>query len=356
MSNKVAIVNDLHFGVRGDSRVFLDHQEKFFKEIFFPYIDKHEIKVVLDLGDTFDRRKFINYVTLKRAREFFFDEMAKRNIEYHAVVGNHSVYFTNTNEVNSMQLLLNEYDNFYFYEKEPKELTFGSTSVMMVPWITKDNSEICLERIKNSSSNILMGHFEIKGFEMMRGQLCDKGLEKDLFSHFESVYSGHFHHPSEYSNIKYLGAQYEMTWSDYDGRRGFSVLNTDTRDLEWVENPYRVFYKIDYDDKDMTLEDIAHIDTSMMENTYIKVIVKNRNNAYLYDLFLNKLADSGAADVKSIEDSLNLESSGVEEILDETKDTKDILNSYIDSIETKVDKKVIKDVVNELYTEALNVE
>lgn len=353
--SKIAIVNDTHFGVRGDSRIFLDHQERFFLEVFFPYLDQHNIKVVLDLGDTFDRRKYVNFVTLRRAKEFFFGELAKRSIEYHAVVGNHSVYYTNTNEVNSMSLLLQEYENFHIYEHEPKELTFGSTSVMMVPWITKDNLGVCLKAISESKANILAGHFEIKGFEMMRGQLCDHGLEKDLFSHFEAVYSGHFHHPSEYGNIKYLGAQYEMTWSDYDGKRGFSVLDTETRDLTWVENPYRVFYKIDYDDTDMTVEDIAHIDTSMMKDVYIKVIVKNRTNAYLYDLFLNKLADSGAADVKSIEDSLNLESAGVEEILDETKDTKDILHGYIDSLETKVDKSSIKRVVNELYTEAMSI-
>jgi DNA repair exonuclease SbcCD nuclease subunit len=352
---KIAIINDTHFGIRGDSKIFLDHQERFFLEIFFPYLDEHGIKTVLDLGDTFDRRKYINYVTLKRAKDFFFDQMAKRGVEYHAVVGNHSVYYTNTNEINSMSLLLKEYSNFHFYEYEPKELTFGLTRVMMVPWITKDNADVCIETIRQSNAHILAGHFEIKGFEMMRGQVCDHGLDKDVFSNFEAVYSGHFHHPSEYGNIKYLGAPYEMTWSDYDGKRGFRVLDTNTRNLDWIENPYRVFYKVEYDDAGMAIDDIVNIDTSMMKDTYIKVIVKNRENAYLYDLFLTKLADSGAADVKTVEDSLNLESAGVEDILDETKDTKDILNGYIDSLETKIEKTKIKRVVNDLYIEAMSI-
>lgn len=352
---KIAFINDNHFGVRGDSKIFLDHQEKFFKEVFFPHLDENNIRIVMDLGDTFDRRKYINYVTLKRAKEFFFNEMAKRNIEYHAVVGNHSVYFTNTNEVNSMSLLLKEYDNFHIYEHEPKELTFGSTQFMMVPWITKNNREVCHEAIANSNANILLGHFEIEGFEMMKGMLCDHGMKKDAFSGFEAVYSGHFHHPSEYGNIKYLGAQYEMTWTDYAGRRGFHVFDTETRDIDFVENPNRIFHKIDYDDEDMTIEDIASINTDILKDTYIKVIVKNRTNAYLYDTFLNKLSDSGAADVKAIDDTLNLESSGVEDILDETQDTKEILHTYIDSIETYVDKKKIKTVIDELYVEAINL-
>lgn len=352
---KIALVNDNHFGVRGDSQVFLDHQEKFFLEIFFPYLDEHNIRVVFDLGDTFDRRKYVNYVTLKRAKEFFFNQMASRGIEYHAVVGNHSVYFTNTNEINSMDLLLREYKNFHIYETEPKELTFGSTRFMMVPWITKDNRDVCVEAIDKSSAQILLGHFEIEGFEMMKGTVCDHGMKKDAFSKFEAVYSGHFHHPSEYGNIKYLGAQYEMTWSDYAGRRGFHVFDTETKDITFVENPNRIFHKIEYDDADMTIDEIASLDTSVLKNTYVKVIVKNRTNSYLYDMFLNRIADSGAVDVKSVDDSLNLESSGVNEILDETQDTKDILHSYIDSIETSVEKKKIKKVIDELYLEAMNL-
>lgn len=352
---KIAIITDMHLGVRGDSKVFLDHQERFFNEVFFPYIDEHNIKTVLDLGDTFDRRKFVNYVTLDRAKKMFFDQLAKREIEYHAIVGNHSVYYTNTNEINSMRLLLQEYSKFHIYESKPVELTFGSTDVIMVPWITKDNTEDTMTTMAESKANICMGHFSIQGFEMLKGAINDHGLTREIFTHFEQVYSGHFHHPSEYGNIKYLGAPYEMTWSDYEGRRGFRILDTETRELEWVLNPYAVYNKIDYDDTDMTIEDIANLDVSAIKDTYIKVIVKTRSNPYIYDLFMNKLTDSGAADVKAIEDSLNLEDAGVDEILDETKDTKDILHQYIESIDTSVDKGNIIKVIDELYIEAQQI-
>lgn len=352
---KIAIITDMHLGVRGDSKVFLDHQEKFFSEVFFPYLDEHDIKIVLDLGDTFDRRKYVNYVTLARAKKMFFDQLSDRNIEYHAIVGNHSVYYTNTNEVNSMNLLLQEYSNFNIYQDKPIELTFGSTSVIMVPWLTKTNMESSLEVMKNSTANICMGHFAIQGFEMLKGAINDHGLQKDVFTHFEQVYSGHFHHPSEYGNIKYLGAPYEMTWSDYEGRRGFRILDTETRELEWILNPFQIYHKIDYDDTDMTIEEIAALDTDNIKDAYIKVIVKERSNPYIYDLFINKLTDAGAADVKAIEDSLNLESEGVEDILDETKDTKEILHSYIDSLDTKVDRKDIKMLIDDLYTEAQQI-
>lgn len=352
---KIAIITDMHIGVRGDSKNFLDHQEKFFLEQFFPYLDEHNIRTVLDLGDTFDRRKYINYVTLKRSKNFFFDQMSNRKIEYHAIVGNHTVYFSNTNEINSMNLLLNEYENFYIYEHEPIELTFEKNRFMMVPWITQDNKDLCIRAIQETEAQFLLGHFEIKGFEMMKGVVCEHGIDRTEFSKFEAVYSGHFHHQSEYGNIRYLGAPYEMNWSDYNEKRGFHVFDTETRELTFIENQNRMHHKIEYDDSDMTIEELDSIDTKSIQGAYVKIIVKKRTNPYLYDLFINKLFDSEVIDVKSVEDSFSADLLESEGQLDETKDTKDMIYFYIDTMETNSNKNVIKKIIDELYTEAMSI-
>ena len=36
----------------------------------------------------------------------------------------------------------------------------------------------------------MMGHLEISGFEMHRGQICDYGFTAEMFSKFDLVYSG----------------------------------------------------------------------------------------------------------------------------------------------------------------------
>ena len=352
---KLALLCDSHFGARSDSKTYLEHQATFFSDIFFPTLDEYKIDTVLHLGDIFDRRKYINFFTLKRVREFFFDELKARNIDMHAILGNHDTFFTTTNEINSVALLLKEYNNIHIYESKPIELDFGSTKILMCPWLVKETSEEVIKILKASTAHILCGHFDLKGFEMMKGVVSDHGIDHKEFSHFESVYSGHYHHPSQYGNIKYLGAQYEMNWSDYAGKRGFYLLDTETRALTFIENTNKIYHKIDYDDSDLTIDEVTALDTSTLKDCYIKVIVKNRTNPYLYDMFLNKLNECGAADVKSIEDSLNITSTGVDDILNEAKDTKDILHSYIDSVETKVDKKYIKNIVDELYQEALNL-
>ena len=35
------------------------------KKIFFPYLDEHDIKQIIHLGDYFDRRKYVNFASMK---------------------------------------------------------------------------------------------------------------------------------------------------------------------------------------------------------------------------------------------------------------------------------------------------
>lgn len=352
---KVAVITDQHFGVRSDSTIFLDYYEKFYSDVFFPTIDKLGIDTVIDLGDTFDRRKYINFVTLARAKRMYFDELHRRGIKIHSIVGNHSVYFKNTNEVNSMELLLPEYDQYVTYTHEPVELDLDGCKVMLSPWICAANAEVSYKAFKETTAKILMGHFEFAGVEMMKGQLATHGLDKTDFKKFESIYSGHYHHPSVNDNITYLGAPYEMTWTDYGGKRGFHIFDTETLDMKFIRNPYSIYHKLTYDDHDLTVEDVAALDTSMLTSTYVKVIVKAKTNPYVFDLFIDKLQASGCADVKIIEDHMNFESVTTDEVIDEAQDTVSLLKAYIDSLDVKADKDRLNAYVRTLYQEAINL-
>jgi len=348
---KVAIITDQHFGARNDNQYILRNQRKFYEEVFFPELEKRNIKVLLDLGDTFDRRKYINYQTLHTVNDMWFKPLDKMGIECHSIVGNHTVYYKNTNEVN-FSLVVEQYKNFHVYENEPVEIQLDGTKILMVPWMNSTNQENSLSVIKNSNADCLMGHFSISGFEMIKGRLCSDGLDKSIFKKFDTVYSGHFHHPSEYDNIKYLGAPYEMTWSDYEGKRGFHIFDTVTKELEFVQNPYRLFHKFLYDDNDLTLEQIESLDMSLMTGAYIKIIVREKNNPYIFDILIDKIQEHSPADIKIVEDHFNMDLSEEEDLLDEAEDTITILSKYADSIETHINKDKIKGVLLELHHEA----
>lgn len=352
---KVAVITDQHFGVRGDSVLFLDYYEKFYRDVFFPTLDARGIDTVLDLGDTFDRRKYVNFVTLRRAKQMYFDPLKERGITVHSIVGNHTTYFKNTNDINTMELLLKEYDNYHVYAHEPVTITLGSCDVMLSPWICASNSEDSFEAFKETKAKILMGHFEFAGFEMMKGQLSDHGLDRADFKKFSAVYSGHYHHPSSHENVTYLGAPYEMTWTDYAGKRGFHIFDTETLEMELIQNPYAIFHKLDYDDTDLTVEDIDDLDVSMLTSTYVKVIVKKKNNPYTFDLFIDKLQSAGCADIKVVEDHLNFDVIDEGELVDEAQDTLSLLRVYVDSLDVKANKERVNQFLRDLYQEAVSL-
>ena len=101
----------------------------------------------------------------------------------------------------------------------------------------------------NAFAPIVLGHLELVGFEMFRGSVSTHGDSPDLFGRFDLVCSGHYHHKSDTGNIHYLGSHSQFTWSDYGDDRGFHILDTETKELEFVKNPYEMFAKVWYDDR-----------------------------------------------------------------------------------------------------------
>lgn len=349
---KVAIITDAHFGVRGDSPIFLDHQEEFFKKQFFPYIDKHKIQVILDLGDLFDRRKSINFVTLTRCKTFFLDQIAKRRkLQYHCITGNHDVYYRNTNEVNARDLLLEPYPNIFSYTNEAKHLQLGSATFTMIPWVNSTNEATLTEQIRTSPSEYLLGHFDIQGFEMMKGRLCQHGFKKSDFTRYTEVWTGHFHHPSTQNNISYLGAPYEMNWSDYGGLRGFHVFDTEEKTLEQIINEKEIHHILNYNEELIDLnESYEHL-----SKCFVKLNIKNRQNFTLFDSYIKYLETFGLADLKVVDDPIFLKKLEDDTELEETKDTKELLRDYIKNVEMKADTSKLIRYVEDLYEEAISL-
>jgi DNA repair exonuclease SbcCD nuclease subunit len=262
---KVAIITDQHFGGRNDSVHFLDYYDKFYTETFFTTIDKNNINTVIILGDTFDRRKYINFYSLKRTKEMFFDPLHKRGINVQMLAGNHDTYFKNTNNVNSIDLLLGEYDNINVIHS-PKTIYVDPVHICMIPWICAENYNDSMNQIQNTNADICMGHFEIEGFVMHRGAICEEGLDRSIFKHFDAVFSGHYHHKSKQNNIQYLGNPYEMTWIDYNDERGFHLFDLETKELQFIKNPNVMFHKIIYDDKNESITQITGKDLKQYIN------------------------------------------------------------------------------------------
>ena len=348
---KVAIITDQHFGARNDSIAFLDFFQKFYDNTFFPTLDASGINTVLVLGDTFDRRKYVNFYALDRAKKMFFDKLEERGITVYMLAGNHDTYFKNTNEVNSPDLLLAEYNNIEVID-EPKTINVNGFEVCMLPWICPENYTQSLDEIKNTTSTLCMGHLEIAGFAMYRGMESHEGFSAETFNKFDLVFSGHYHHRSNDRNIHYLGNPYELTWQDYNDPRGFHLFDFTTRQLDFFENPYRMFERLEYTDKETEPIDLDQLD---LKDKYIKLVVLEKTDFYKFDKFIQKLYNKGCHEIKIVEDFSEFQEGEINEEIN-LEDTVSVLSNYIESIETDVDKEKVKSYMRGLYTEAINIE
>ncbi len=343
---KIAIITDTHFGARKGSKHLHDYFELFYKNIFFPSLEEHQIDTVVHMGDIFDSRKSMDYQSLDWANKVVFEPLKKYKV--HAITGNHDCYYKNTNDINSPELLLTDYPNIKTYSKAT-EIKLDKLKVLMLPWINSENYQESLNLIKKSKSKVVMGHLELNGFKATRGHMMETGMDVNTFDKFEKVYSGHFHTRSNDGKIFYLGNPYEMFWNDVNDPRGFTIFDTETITHTSINNPYKLFYNIYYEDTNYKL-----FNATEYENKIVKIIVRKKSKPKDFDKFIDKLYAVGVQDLKIIE---NFEIQENEDFdIDEDENTLSILNRYIDESEFEYDKNIIKGIFQDLYKQACEVE
>ena len=350
---KVAILNDTHCGVRNSSDIFLNYQDRFYTEIFFPYLKEHGITQILHLGDYYEHRKFVNFKALNANRKHFLEPMRDLGITMDIIPGNHDVYFKNTNELCSLKELLGHFTSNVNICMEPTVLDYDGLGVAVVPWINNQNYQKYMDWISKCKAPILAAHLELKGFDMMAGVPNPHGMATNAFDRFEAVLSGHFHTKSSQNNIHYLGCQMEFTWADVDDPKYFHILDTETRELTPVRNPITMFKKVVYDDSKI---DYTKMDVKEFEHKFIKLIVINKNDLYMFDQFVDRLQSIDTYELKIAESFEEYLGESVEDEKISLEDTTTLLDSYVDAVETDLDKDHIKVELRKLYTEAQNLE
>ena len=343
----IACLTDTHYGAKKGSKHLHDYFELFYKNVFFPALEEHGVETVIHMGDAFDSRKSIDYQSLEWAKRVVFDPLKKYDV--HMIVGNHDCYYKNTNNVNSPALLLKDYPNIKTYSS-PTNTKVCGIDMTFIPWICSENYDETLKVIQKSKAKIAMGHLELKGFRVNKHLVMEEhGLEANLFSNFTKVFSGHYHTRSDNGTVFYLGNPYEMYWTDVNDTRGFHIFDTETLEHTPINNPYKLFYNIYY-------EDTPHqtFDASEYSNKIVKVIVRKKSKQKDFEKFIDKLYKIGIQDLKIVENFEIQENENF--VIDEEENTISILNRYIDESECDFDKSTIKGIFQDLYKQACEVE
>tara|TARA_Y100000589_G_scaffold125534_1_gene119696 strand:- start:1138 stop:2196 length:1059 start_codon:yes stop_codon:yes gene_type:complete len=349
---KIALLCDTHCGIRNSSEVFLDNAEDFYTNIFFPECEKRGIKQIVHLGDYYDHRKFVNFKALNQNRRVFLDQLRKNNMTMDIIPGNHDTYYKNTNELNALKECLGHYMNEIHIVMEPAVMQYGSLSMALLPWICADNYDQSMNFIRDCKADWLGAHLELANFEIGRGILAPHGMDAKIFKKFEQVLSGHYHTASRRDNIWYLGNPMEFFWSDAHDPKFFHVLDTETRQIEKIQNTYTLFEKIVYNDKEMDYNNY----NKNLSKKFVKVVVSEKTDPFTFDRFIDNIQNQDIYELKIAENFNEFMGANVDDEEVNFEDTTEIVDSYIEAVDTDLDKDKIKIQMRELMTEAQALE
>ncbi|WNL62896.1 hypothetical protein [Citrobacter phage Ci1] len=243
----IAILGDLHFGVKGDDSWMENVIREFFAH-FVAECEKKNIRTCIQTGDWFDVRKGISHRTMEFIREDILPMLEKQFDKVYVVVGNHDAHYKNTLFPNSPRELLAKYPYFDIVDS-PKTVNFDGINFDLIPWMCKENEKEIKQFIDNTVSPYNVGHWELDGFYFYRG-MKSAGDNPEFLHKYKKVFCGHFHTQSEGGNIHYVGTPYTITLGDANDPRGFWIFDTKDESMTFMKNPLTYHVRLYYDEKE----------------------------------------------------------------------------------------------------------
>lgn len=350
-SEKVVFLGDAHWGARGNSDFFLARQLDFYHNVFFPWLIENDIKQVVQMGDLLDQRKSVNVKILQHLRRDYLQRFEDLKIQQLILLGNHDVMHNNTNDVSALVEIAGKTSNYKYTTvvTDPLTLTVDGCRIDLIPWINAENSKQILDFVKNSTSDYLAGHLEVNGFEMVSGITCKAGFEPNVFKHYTEVFSGHFHIANKIRNIRYLGTPYQLNAGDAKDSKGFWVLDTKTRAMDFIINPVVIYKSIDYDDR---VVDYSGVDVAQYKNCIVKVTVTSNENDLVFDQFIARLQQAAYSMKISSVDTFDVSDVEVDQL--DVEDSLSILIRAVDETPSIKDKDSVKMKINAIHKETLD--
>lgn len=348
----IAIINDTHAGIKNGSDIFLNYQHKFYRDVFFPYLKDEGIKHIIHLGDYYDHRRVVNFKVIQENRKAFLEVLREEGLTMDIIPGNHDCYFKSTNSICSLKELLGHYVDCVNIYMKPIVKNYDGLNIALLPWVAPDTTSDSGDFIQTCDAPILMGHLELAGFKFLaNSNIISHGDVPSKFGRFEAVYSGHYHAKQTQGNITYLGTQYELTWSDCNDPKFFHIFDTDTRTIEAIRNPLTIHKKVYYEDTD-----INELTKDEIEGKYVKVVVVSKKDLFAFDQFMDRIQSFNPLSISVVESFADILDTVEDDSSYALEDTPTLINNYIDAIECIYDKSIIKLMMQQLYTEALETD
>lgn len=287
--SKITMSTDWHFGKsngRFDNVILkgIEDQCKHAKE--------NNITTMINLGDILDVKQTISTNTLNKLAKAF--EMINETFDtVYIVVGNHDIS-KKTYDVNGHNLhIFNGYPNITVVD-EPNLFDVKGKKFYFLPYFPNE----LMKKHKFPKANYLCGHIEVQGYMLNQFVKAENGItEQSITGHYDHVFLGHFHKKQSKGNLSYIGNLCRFFYGEDDDQRGWTVLDVDTNDIEFVEYNHPRMYKFNISSiiKEDDLSDIFNpgdnvklvIDTNLkyseLEEFKSKLILEYKINDLVLD-------------------------------------------------------------------------
>ena len=185
---KIAIITDQHFGARKEIKISMTTSKSSTKQSSSQPLKRKEstlLSIWVILSTLVKVLTSGLSIGIKRFTMIAFSLWASLCIQLSEITQD---YYKDTNEINSVDLLLREYDNVVVYGS-PTEVEIGGLKTFFIPWINDENREDTMAIMKRTKAKVAFGHLEMRGFYANKTYICEHGEDKANYSKFEKVFS-----------------------------------------------------------------------------------------------------------------------------------------------------------------------
>jgi DNA repair exonuclease SbcCD nuclease subunit len=232
---KAAVFTDIHFGLKSNSTQHNEDCLNFVKWATAKAMEQG-CETCMFLGDWHNNRASLNIVTLNYSLQAL-EHMNANFQRVYFIPGNHDLYYRDKRDIQSVEWAK------HLPNVEICNDWVSHGNVTIAPWLCGDDHK----RIPKLKGKYMFGHFELPGYLMnAQIEMPDHGeVQREHFTGFEHVFTGHFHKRQTKKNITYIGNCFPHNYADAgDDDRGLMILEWDKEPEfhAWPDQPrYRVF-------------------------------------------------------------------------------------------------------------------
>lgn len=268
--NITFIITDTHFGIKQNSATWLNSQLDFMYNQLIPHIQQvkdsdlySEIRLI-HMGDVFDSRSTISTLVAMKVVDLFTKLSSLCNV--HIIAGNHDFYSPNSDDVDTLTLLLkNTGATLYIKDFVKNPIPGTNTWEMFIPWYKWGNDTIdSMMKCHGKDIVNVFTHADI-----VHEQIPFQNLNKNT-----RVFSGHLHIPSIKKNLYNLGSCYALDFADANHDRGYYTM-VDNNKPEFHPNKCSIKFWRLYNADIFDNKKISNIN----KNDYIELYISQLNMA-----------------------------------------------------------------------------